>query len=270
MIIDETYRLLRTKYLPQTEELTIADVRVGLYLTAIRLSDDSCGAASTMEEDHPFCRKEDRDFGDFTPLKIKGKKVLSLFESEKCSGLISSLRTASLNAISSRIILSGKYNVIENKDPVELLDLSRKKTITIVGAFQSYIKTISGTHNKLYVLEMNESALRPEQKKFFVAADRFPEIIPISDIVIITGQTLVNNTIDNLLAVVKPGTQVVVTGPSGSILPDVLFKNKVSMTGASRITDPALFMQIAGEGGLGYHLFRYCAHKICVIKGNES
>ncbi len=270
MIIDQTYNLLKTRYRDQIEGLTIADVQVGLYLTAIRLSDNSCGTASTLEDDHPFCAKADRDFGDFTPLKIKGKKVFELFETGKESTLISSLRTAALSAISSKIISSGKYRIVEDADPVQLLNLSQQKTITIVGAFQSYIKTISGTNNKLFVLELNENALRAEQKKFFVPAHKYKEVIPVSDVVIITGQTLVNGTIDDLLSSVKAGTEVIVTGPSGSIIPDILFENNVSIIGAIMITDPEALFEIVGEAGLGYHLFEYCARKICIIKGDES
>lgn len=270
MIIDQTYNLLRTRYKDEIEPLTIADIRVGAYLTAIRLSDNSCGTASTLEDDHPFCAKADRDFGDFTPLKIKGKKVLELFETAKESTLISSLKTAVLSAISSKIISSGRYRIIEDADPLQLLNLSQQKTITIVGAFQSYIKNISATKNRLFVLEMNENAFREDQKKFFVPADKYKEVIPLSDVVIITGQTLVNGTIDDLLSAVTPGTEVIVTGPSGSIVPDILFENKVNMIGAIKITDPEVLFEIVGEAGLGYHLFEYCARKICIIKGDES
>jgi uncharacterized protein (DUF4213/DUF364 family) len=113
---------------------------------------------------------------------------------------------------------------------------------------------------------MNESALPPEYRKYFVPADAYKTIVPESDIVIITGQTLVNSTIDDLLDAVNPGSQVIVTGPSGSILPDILFRNGVSIIGAVRITDPELLFDVAGEGGTGYHLFEYCARKICIVK----
>ena len=75
-----------------------------------------------------------------------------------------------------------------------------------------------------------------------------------------------NNTIDELLGSVGAGTQVIVTGPSGSIIPDILFDNKVTIIGAVRITDPDILFRIAGEGGTGYHLFEYGAQKICILK----
>jgi uncharacterized protein (DUF4213/DUF364 family) len=269
MIIEQTYNLLKSRYRSKFEELIISDVKIGLYLTAVRLSDNSIGTSATLADDKPFCAKSNRDFGDFTPLKIRGQRVVDILETKKETSTISSLKTAVLNAISSKIISSGNYKIIENYDPIQLLDLNSRKTITIVGAFQSYIRKIAGTKNKLFVLELSENTLTPEQKKFFVPAGEYEKILPSSDIVIITGQTLVNGTIDDLLSVISPGAQVIVTGPSSGILPDILFENKVSIIGAIRITKPEILFDIVSEGGTGFHLFEYCAQKICIFKRDE-
>jgi uncharacterized protein len=269
MIIEQTYQFLKIKYKKSLENLSITDVRIGLCLTAVRLSDNSFGASATLIDDHPHCAKSNRDFGDFTPMNIKGQKVSNLFETEKESNTILTLKIAVLNAISSGIISTGNYKVIENYDPIELLDLSSPKTITIVGAFHSYIQKISATKNRLYVLELNEKALAPEQKQFYVPANEYKAVIPGSDIVIITGLTLVNKTIDSLLSAIDKKTQVIVTGPSSSIIPDILFENKVNIIGATRITKPEILFDAVSEGGTGYHLFKYCAQKICILKNDK-
>jgi uncharacterized protein (DUF4213/DUF364 family) len=269
MILEETYRLLKTKYHNQIDDLTISDVRIGALLSAVLLSDGSCGVSSTAIDVNAHCDKKSRDYGDFSPLKIKGQKVISLFEMSKKTMLTDILKTAVLNAISSKIISTSGYKIIENTDPIDLIGLNSKKTITIVGGFQTYIQRISGTSNKLYVLELNENALSEEQKQYFIPANRYVEILPVSDIVIITGLTLVNNTIDGLLSSVSPEAQVIVTGPSSSIIPDILFKNKVNIIGATRITDPDLLFSVAGEAGAGFHLFKYCAQKICILNDKK-
>jgi uncharacterized protein (DUF4213/DUF364 family) len=270
MIIDQTYKLLKEKYKNKLENLIISDVRIGLFLTAVRLSDNSYGTSATFSDDYPHCSKINRDFGDFTPLKIRGKKVSDLFETLKGSNTILTLRIAVLNAISSGIISSGDYKILENCDPVELLDLHSQKTITIVGAFHSYIRKISETKNKLYVLELNRNALADDQKQFFIPANEYKNVVPDSDIVIITGLTLVNQTIDGLLSAISNKSLVVVTGPSSSIIPDILFANKVNIIGASRITKPDILFDIVSETGTGYHLFEYCAQKISILKTDED
>ncbi|MBP6977242.1 MAG: DUF364 domain-containing protein [Bacteroidales bacterium] len=265
MILDDTYQLLKTKYHYLTDHLTISDVRFGVFLTAVRLSDNSVGFASTMQDDQFNCMKKNRDYGEYSPLHITGRTVSDLFESEKRSSLISTLKIAVMNAISSNILSQVDYHIIEDADPIELIDLDSSKTITLVGAFHSYIQKILKTNNRLYVLELNESALPDQFREYYVPASESGNVIPESDIVIITGFTLVNSTIDGLLDSVLPKTQVIVTGPSGSLIPDILFRNNVQMVGATRITNPDMLFTLVGEYGAGYHLFSYCAQKICIL-----
>ncbi|HNV81772.1 MAG: DUF364 domain-containing protein [Tenuifilaceae bacterium] len=265
MILNETYDFIKKNYAERIEQLTIDEVRFGVLLTAVRLSDGSHGAASTMPDIQHHCLRKNRDFSDFTPTNVVGHRVTALFETEKKSGLIDTLRIAVLNAISSTIIANGNYKIVEDADPIDLIDLNSEKTITIVGAFNSYIHRISSTKNKLYVLELNRDALVDEFKKYYVPAENYGEVIPQSDIVIITGLTLVNSTIDGLLAAIGPHTQVVVTGPSSSLIPDILFRNKVNIIGASRVYNPERLFTIVSEYGTGYHLFKYCAKKICIL-----
>jgi uncharacterized protein (DUF4213/DUF364 family) len=262
--------LLNEKYKSKLENLIISDIRIGLFLTAVRLSDNSYGTSATLTDDYAHCTKSKRDFGDFTPFKIRGKKVSDLFETRKESNIILTIKIAVLNAISSGIISSGNYKILENCDPIELLDLHSQKTITIVGAFHSYIQKISETNNKLYVLELNRNALADDQKRFYIPANEYKNILPDSDIIIITGLTLVNQTIDGLLTAISNNTMVVVTGPSSSIIPDILFANRVNIIGATRITKPEILFDIVSETGTGYHLFEYCAQKISILKSDED
>ncbi len=268
MIFEQTCDLLINKYRTRTENLFIANAVVGLNLTAVKLSDNSVGVASNITENHPFCAKINRDFGDFTPLKITGRKVNEILTTIKESGIIFSLKTAVINAISSGLVSSGKYRIIEDCDPIELIDLESVGTISVVGAFQSYIQKISEAGKRLFILELNENALKEDQKMYFVHANRYPEVFAKSDIVIMTGQTLVNHTIDDLLSAVPPAGRVIVTGPSAGILPDILFEKKVDIIGTTQITRPELLFDIVSQGGAGYHLFEYCAKKICIL--NET
>jgi len=33
---------------------------------------------------------------------------------------------------------------------------------------------------------------------------------------------------------------------------------------------PEILFSLVREGGTGYHLFEYCAQKICILKGDEK
>lgn len=265
MVLQKTLELLKFKYSAHMENLFISDVMMGMHLTAVKLSDGSHGVASTLQDRVYHSAGKKRDFGPFTPMQITGQRVIDLFETSQKSKITDTLKVAVLNAVSTKIIAKGKYKVIENADPIDLLDLSQPKTITIVGAFHSYIEKLSGSDNRLFVLEMNEHALGEEHKKFYVPATEYNNVIPVSDVLIITGLTLVNNTIDDLLLSVPENCRVAVTGPSGSIIPDVLFQHGVHIIGATRIIKPRELFDVVAQGGSGYHLFKYCAEKICIL-----
>jgi uncharacterized protein len=270
MVVEQTISLLKGRCQELIETLTIEDVRIGVWLTAVRLSDGSAGVASTLHNVTSFTPGGQRDYGELTPLKIRGRRISDILVSQKDTGIVKSLRMAVLNALSARFLIAPGYNIVEKKDPVDLIDIDSAATITIVGAFHSYVRRFADTGKKLNVLELNEESLPPEFGKYFVPADSFRSVVPFSDLVIITGQTLVNDTLDSLLDAVVPGTKVIVTGPSSSILPDVLFAKGVTIVGSLRISDPDRMFEIVSEGGAGYHLFQYCGEKISVLNGDSQ
>ncbi|MFN8241387.1 MAG: DUF364 domain-containing protein [Bacteroidales bacterium] len=269
-IIERAYEITRSKRGTDLEHVSIVDIRIGRYLTAVTLSDESIGICSSFYDSDPFCQKPDRDFGDFSPLRIKGKMVKDLFESFCKVPALKSIRLAVLNALASANIESGNYLIIDDKDPIDLVDLSGERTITVVGAFPSYIRRISSTRNTLHVLELEEGRLQPEHRMYFRKAEDFASVFDKSDIIVITGQTLVNDTFDSLSKAIPESTKVILTGASGGLIPEALFENKIDIIGTLKITRPDLLFQVVQEGGIGYHLFEYCARKICILKPDEE
>ena len=266
MIVQETYDFLKNNYTEIFRNTTIERVVVGVYFTAVKLSSGFAGMGKTEIDSH-CCNsyKHKRNFGDFSPGKINGQKIIDLFEKAENTDVLNNVRLAVLNAVSSEIISRSNYNVIEDKDPIELIDLNHKKTICVVGAFQSYINKIAATQNNLFVLELNENAFEENQKQFYVPAEKYAETFSKSDIIIITGATLANNTLDTLLANIPERAQTILVGPSSSLIPDVLFRHKINIIGSTRILDAEKMFTIISEGGTGYHLFNTCAKKICIL-----
>ncbi|NJO88012.1 MAG: DUF4213 domain-containing protein [Chloroflexia bacterium] len=131
MILQETIDLLKTKYANYIEGLSIADVRIGLFMTVIKLSDGSIGVSSTLmpKDSEIHCKKSMRDFSDFSPLKITGKMILELLEFHEKNTLIKCMKIAALNAISSKFIESGKYKILRNTDPIDLMDIHSGKQL---------------------------------------------------------------------------------------------------------------------------------------------
>jgi uncharacterized protein (DUF4213/DUF364 family) len=266
MILNETFELFRTKYADQFMSTTIKRVNIGIMFTAVQLSSGYCGVASTDLGMVANCTKtKNKDFGEFSPGKIAGRKLIDLFSFNGGSKILDIVKLAALNAVSAELIENANYKIITDKDPIDLVELNSNKTVCIVGAFHSYMKNIAETLAKLIVLELNEDAIPVEYKKFYVPAAKAGEVFPEADVIIITGSTLVNNTLDEMLDIIPPDKQVIIVGPTASLIPDVLFKKGINIIGSTRILDADKVFLAIEEGGAGYHLFQNGAQKICLL-----
>jgi len=179
--------------------------------------------------------------------------------------IIDTLKIAALNALSAEFLNENNYRTEYNRDPFSLLDLQGNKTVTLVGAFKSYIEKLAGSRHKLNILELNEESIPEHHRKHYIPAEKANEVIPQSDVVLMTGLTLVNKSSADLLDLIPENCQLAVVGPSSSFIPDVLFENKVNIVGAIKITNPEKIFKLVGEAAAGFHLFKSCAEKICII-----
>ena len=265
-IVMKTWAKIEARHQKELDGITIEDAVFGRYLCAVKLSNNQYGVSSIIEDDKVHCDKALRDYGPFTPLQIRGRSLPELFDYQKESATVNMLRIAVLNALSSLYISDESVKLMVDTDPIDLLDIKTGQRVILVGAFHSYIKHCLKAGANLGVLEMNQDALSDNHRSLFIPADQFEVVIPDAEVLIITGLTLVNDTLEGLLKAVRPGTKVVVTGPSSSIIPHVLFDYGVDMVGGIRITKPEVLFSLVGQGAAGYHLFKYCAEKITMKK----
>jgi uncharacterized protein (DUF4213/DUF364 family) len=269
MIIEKTYDLIRSRYGDRFYDVVIKHVVAGIYFTAVELSSGYCGLASSdLNSLDCSSHNRSRGYGEFTPGNFSGLKVAGLFNLSESSCSVKTLQLAVMNALSAELTVEPAYKVTENLDPFDLLDLTMGKRVCLVGAFLSYMQKIATANCALQIVELNEAAVPDEYKTYLVPSALAAKAISESEIVIITGASLANNTLDKLLEMIPLKTQVVLVGPTSSLLPDVLFAHGVDIMGAIRITDASKMLQLVAEGAAGFHLYHYCATKICIR--NES
>ena len=83
---------------------------------------------------------------------------------------------------------------------------------------------------------------------------------------IITGVTLINHTLEGILAAAKPDAEIAVMGPTASALPDPLFKRGVTVVGGVVVTEPDRLLDILSTGGSGYHFLDQYAERMVIRK----
>ena len=109
---------------------------------------------------------------------------------------------------------------------------------------------------------MDTSTLKPEEMLHFCPPEKAAEALSWADIIISTGTTLINDSLEDLLMDARPDAQFIVVGPSASILPGPLFARGVNSVGGVLVTDADKLLDLLGEAGSGYHFYRCCADKI--------
>ena len=112
------------------------------------------------------------------------------------------------------------------------------KKVTVVGHFP-FVERLREQVDELFVLE-----LYPQQDD--LPSDEAPQVIPQSDVVAITGTTLINHTLEGLLELARDKL-VIVLGPTTPITP-VLFDHGVDYVCGSLVDDPEAAMCCVSEG----------------------
>lgn len=269
-MINKTLAILQSKFKLNLKEIEFEDVRIGIYKTAVQLTGERYGVAGTHRAksgDYKYRTK--RDQSPFSTNHIIGQNVADLFQAPS-SPIVDNLKVATLNALSAKILQESDYQIITNKDPIDLVDLSGQKTISIVGAFKGYIQKIGAMEHTMNIIEIRPDAIPPEYRKHFVPSDQAKAVLPHSDIVIITGSTLVNDSLKDLVSYLPKAGTTILVGPSSSFIPDVLFEQGIDIIGATHITHPNKMLQIVSEAATGFHFFKYCAQKICILNKKST
>jgi len=85
-------------------------------------------------------------------------------------------------------------------------------------------------------------------------------------VLLITGTTLINDTLEELLHLARPAARVTMVGPTVSLLPDAFLRRGADILGTVRITAPDEFLETLAEGGSGYHFLGRSAQKVVLVR----
>ena len=120
-----------------------------------------------------------------------------------------------------------------------LTSRGRGKNVALVGHFP-FIPQLRESAGQLWVIEQN-----PSEDEY--PAEAAVDLIPRADIVAITSSSLVNHTLDGLLALCPPQATVMLLGPSTPLSP-ILFERGATIISGTRVVDEAAVLRTVGQG----------------------
>lgn len=242
MIIDELFLKIKDR----AAKRKIVDVCIGIKYTAVLLDDGSCGLAATLVHQLPHKFKCIKEIVNKTALEAT-KMVFSPHL------LPSVLGVATINALLST---KNKFEFTLG-NILDFLPISREDTIGIVGAFLPFLPPLRKKTSKIYVFERYPISGVKEYYPDWAE----PSLLPHCSIVIISGTTVINKTIDRVLSYLNPSQMIGIVGPTASLAPSIFFKHKVSFLSGVKITNSVELIDLIKQGG-GTRDFQGCTKKV--------
>lgn len=146
---------------------------------------------------------------------------------------------ASLNALLAAQLAEGSARLGDENGLDLIARLGKGRRLAIVGRFP-YLQSVRLEASQSWVLE-----LTPEDDE--VPASAAADILPQADVVGITGSTLVNGTLEGLLALCRRDAFVAVIGPTSPLSP-VLFEFGVDVICGAIVDDPVHVLESVAAG----------------------
>jgi uncharacterized protein (DUF4213/DUF364 family) len=155
--------------------------------------------------------------------------------------------------------------ILGNTDALDVAHIGDGDRVVLVGAFTPFIRKLKGQRVKLRVIDKHRDALKGEELSLWASHESVAEVLPEADVAIITGSTMVEGGLDQLLELCTVAREVVLAGPTASSWPEPFFARGVSVLGGIRVRDSVEFMRLIAEGGSGY-FFSGPAEKMAVVR----
>ena len=255
LILTQTLKQIHKILGDEAARLSVERVVVGLFFTGVKLSNGVCGISYTPLKSLPHSGGMvgkgieffTRDINSPSPLK----KTIAI---------------AVINALSQTCFQKNPslYNIKLNADPFDELTFKDGSFSVIIGALVPYIKDMMKNGRDFRILELDKSVLKENELVYYLPASEAKNVVPKADNLIITGTTLINDTLEEILSFKKDGADVVVVGPTVSMLPQALFECGVKHIGGVYTTHADELLDIIAQAGSGYHFFKKFANKFAI------
>ena len=255
----------------ELDRITVERAVIGLFFTGVKLDTGVTGACATPLRSIPeaVCCPSSALAMPF-PGKLQGRSARELLkEITAQSGIRRAVGVATMNALADmcwRRRATPGVELLTGVDAYDAAHVDPAENVVVVGAFVPFLKALKRTHNRFTVLEMDPATLKPDELPYFRPATEADSVVPDADVVLITGTTLLNNTLEGLLALCRPGARVIMVGPTIGLLPDAFLRRGADVLGGVRVTAADAFLDVLAEGGSGYHFFGRSAEKVVLVR----
>lgn len=218
---------------PLSTNRTVSDVRIGLGYTLVELDGDSAGLAWTPDSRASSCTHL-RHAGKLQG--IEAKELIGWLDSDNF--LERAVALAAFNAANSRVERRSL-----DAEAISLLQIRPGDRVVMVGYFGPLIPKLQEVGCTLSIVELDQGK---------------PGVIPVGpgmaalgacDVAIITSTSIVNDTVDGLLAALADTRAAVMLGPSTPLCPEAFAGTRITQLSGAYVTNAESSKSIVSQGG---------------------
>lgn len=213
----------------------IKDIRVGLGYICTMLESGECGLAYSFRNELGHCCSVLAQAGD-----LIGKQCEEIIPwlGEK------DLLKAAVGLSVINALLNDRSRESETGNIVKSIEIRKGETFGMVGDFKPILSFVRKQTENIYVFERI-----PQEKDGLYSDKDIPRHLPDCDVVLITGTSIINNTIDDVLSFCSKAREVFIVGPSTPLHPESFMGHNVSILAGTVVTDPEKMLRIISQGG---------------------
>jgi len=142
------------------------------------------------------------------------------------------------------VMREAKFEVDSATDSLGLLSICEGDRVGMVGLFFGLTKTIRKANAKLVVIEKNDQMIQ-KYPNLPITLDATK--LSTCNKILCTSTTILNDSLDEILAHCSPDAFVSIIGPTAGYFPDPLFARGVDVVGGRIVKNGAQFMQLLKE-----------------------
>ncbi len=239
--------------LPHAEGITIADVRIGLIYTSVRLSNGKGGVAWTGRNGSAGCHHID-EAGTFAG-RPAGELLRMIDHSS--NPVFRTIGLAAANALAAGIP-SGEGS---REDILDIMDIQSHEHVVMVGFFAPLVPRIRKTGCRFDIIELNRG------KPGTISPEEGRPLLGKCDVAILTGTSIVTDTQDQLLSDLGRPRAAVILGPSSFMHTEVYKGSPITHIAGSRVLDTSAVEKIVSEGGGTRALKKHMSFETVCVPG---
>lgn len=233
--IDSIHQKIIACVKPVSSGHYVADVRIGLGYTSVRLDNHHIGLAWTARATTGSCTHETKAG---TLAGRPAGELLEMLAGDR-TALSRTIGLATANALATGL----PQPESTRKDVLDIIDITPDDHVVMVGYFGPLIPRLRRIGCRLDVLELRNDTpetLSPEEGRDSLAA---------CSIAIITATSIITGTLDEILAGLGKPRAAVILGPSTFMCPQVFAGTPVTHLGGARVHNIPIVEKIVSEGG---------------------